>query len=129
MGEVYAYWRVLVRLPTQEGEFEITDILLQAWLTRFPTADLRREFPLMVLWITKNPAKKPKNAIRFIENWLRRTQQNEIRNLAETSKRGRESAERIGERFNVKPHPGESQEAYNRRVIAAASVSAIKRVA
>ena len=110
-----------MKIDTHSGEFEITDVFLQAWLIRFPTVDLRREFPLMVLWLAKNPAKKPKNAIRFIENWLRRTHENEVKNLAETSKRGQASAERVGNLYNVSARPGESQEAYNRRVIAAAA--------
>ena len=118
-----------MQIATEGGEFEITDVLLQAWMTRYPTADLRREHPLMVLWLMKNPAKKPKNPIRFIENWLKRVQEREVKNLAETSKRGRESAERIGTRFNVTPLPGESQEAYNQRVIRAAAGSVLKRVA
>lgn len=116
-------------LSTVDGEFLITDVLLQAWSIRFPMADVRREHPLMVLWLMKNPSKTPKNAIRFIENWLRRVQERETKALAETSKRGQESAQRIGERYKVTPHPGESQEAYNRRVIQAAAGSILRRVA
>ena len=115
-------------LDTVDGTFEITDVLLQAWMIRFPTVDLRREWPLMVLWLAKNPAKKPKNAIRFIENWLKRTHANEVKNLVEISKRGQASAERVGNLYNVKALPGESQEAYNRRVIAAASSSVFRVV-
>ena len=117
-----------MKIDTATGEFEITDVFLQAWMTRFPTVDLRREWPLMVLWLAKNPAKRPKNAIRFIENWLRRTHENEVRNLAETSKRGQASAERVGSLYNVKPLPGESQEAYNQRVIRAAAGNVFKVV-
>jgi hypothetical protein len=120
-----------MHIDTESGSFEITDVLLQAWMTRFPTVDLRREWPLMVLWITKNPAKKPKNPIRFIENWLKRTHANELRNLEETSKRGAASAERVGSRYGCTPQPGETQEAFNRRVIAASvgSLVSLKRVA
>ncbi len=118
-----------MELRTATGTFEITDVLLQAWMTRFPGADLRREFPLMVLWLAKNPAKLPKNPIRFIENWLKRTQEWAVKDLAEESKRGAATAERIGERFHVQPQPGETQEAFNRRVIAAASLSVVKRFA
>ena len=117
-----------MKLDTVDGEFEITDVFLQAWLIRFPTVDLRREWPLMVLWLAKNPAKRPKNAIRFIENWLRRTHANEVKNLAETSKRGQASAERVGNLYNVKPNPGETQEAYNQRVIRAATSNVFRVV-
>ncbi len=115
-------------LDTVDGTFEITDVLLQAWMIRFPTVDLRREWPLMVLWLAKNPAKKPKNPIRFIENWLKRTHANEVKNLAETGTRGRDSAERVGSMYHVEARPGETQEAYNRRVIAAASGSVFRVV-
>lgn len=117
-----------MQIDTESGSFEISDVLLQAWLIRFPTVDLRREYPLMVLWLAKNPAKKPKNPIRFIENWLRRTHENEVKNLAETGKRGQASAERVGNLYNVKPLPGESQEAYKRRVISAAAGSVFRVV-
>jgi hypothetical protein len=107
--------------------FCISDVLLQAWMTKYPAADLRREYPLMVLWITKNPAKTPKNVIRFIENWLKRVNASEIQGLAAS---GRASAKRVGEKLNVAPRPGESQEDYNRRVIAAAaSTIGLRRVA
>ena len=116
-----------MKLSTEQGEFEITDVLLQAWMTRYPAADLRREYPLMVLWLAKNPAKKPKNAIRFIENWLKRTQENAVRDLQERSKRGAATAERIGEKFGVKPLPGEAQEHFNRRVIQASCLSLVNQ--
>lgn len=117
-----------MRLGTVAEDFVITDVLLKAWTTRFPTADLQREHPLMVLWLLKNPAKRPKNPVRFIENWLRKVQEREVRNLAETTKRGAASAERIGERYGVSPRPGESQEAYNQRVIRACAGSVVRVV-
>jgi pyrrolidone-carboxylate peptidase len=83
----------------------------------------------MVLWLAKNPAKKPKNAIRFIENWLKRVQADAVRDLAETGKRAQVTAERVGSMYQVTPRPGELQEHFNRRVIAAASMSIVKRVA
>ncbi len=118
-----------MQLDTDSGVFEITDVLLQAWLIRFPTVDLRREHPLMCLWLAKHPAKKPRNPIRFIENWLKRTQKQAVRDLAEAGKRGQVTAERVGAMYNVEPRPGEAQEHFNRRVVAAASLSVVKRVA
>lgn len=117
-----------VQIETSDGPFEITDVLERAWQIKYPTADLRREHPLMVLWLTKHPARRPKNAIRFIEAWLKRTEAQERRNLEETSKRGAASAARIGERFSVVPRPGESQEHFNRRVIAACASSVVKPI-
>jgi len=115
-----------MRLPVADGEFEITDVLLQAWMTKYPAADLRREYPLMVLWITKNPAKRPRNAIRFIENWLKRVNAREIQGLANN---GTASAKRVGEKLQIAPRIGETQEQYNRRVImAAASSIGMRRV-
>ena len=128
MGEIVPLEGPFVEIDTATGAFTITDVLLQAWTTRFPAADLRREHPLMVLWLLKNPAKRPKNPVRFIENWLRKVQEREVRNLAETSKRGADSAARIGARYNVQARPGESQEEYNRRVIRCAAGSVLKVV-
>ena len=131
---MYHYWGSWVEIETEQGRFEISDVLLQAWTTRFPAADLRREHPLMVLWLLKNPANSSssswsgQNPVRFIENWLRKVQEREVRNLAETSKRGSESAARIGARYKVEPRPGESQEEYNRRVIRCAAGSVLKVV-
>ncbi len=118
-----------MQVPTVDGEFLITDVLLQAWLIRFPTADLRREHPLMCLWLAKNPKKLPRNPIRFIENWLKKVQADAVRNLAEESKRGQVTAERVGAMYNVTARPGESQEQFNRRVIAAAAGRVVRLVA
>jgi hypothetical protein len=111
------------------GEFEITEVLAKAWSTRFPHADLAREHPLMVLWITKHPARAPKSGVRFVEAWLKREHETAGKALAEGWRAGRLSAEKIGQKYDVKPNPGESQEAFNLRVIRAAAVTAIRRVA
>jgi hypothetical protein len=116
-------------LTADGGEFEITEILAKAWLTRFPHADLAREHPLMVLWITKNPSRAPKSGVRFVEAWLKREHEKAGKALAEGWRAGRLSAEKIGQKYDVKPNPGESQEAFNLRVIRAAAVTAIRRVA
>jgi hypothetical protein len=118
-----------MNISTADGEFEITDILAQAWSIRFPHADLAREYPLMVLWITKNPSRAPKSGVRFVESWLRREHEKTAKALAEGWKAGRLTAEKIGAKYSVKPNPGESQEAFNLRVIRAAAVTAIRRVA
>lgn len=111
------------------GDYAIRDVLIQAWKIKYPTVDFQREYPLMVLWLEKNPSKTPKNPIRFIENWLKKTHATALRNLTETGKRAQVTAERVGAQYKVTPNPGESQEAFNRRVIAAASLSIVKRVA
>jgi hypothetical protein len=119
-----------MKLCTADGaEFEITEILAKAWSIRFPHADLAREYPLMVLWITKHPARAPRSGVRFVEAWLKREHEKAGKALAEGWKAGRLTAEKIGQKYDVKPNPGESQEAFNLRVIRAAAGSAIRRVA
>ena len=116
-------------IDTATGTFSISDVLVKAWATRFPAADLQREHPLMVLWLLKNPSRRPRNAIRFIENWLRKVNERELKNMETVAQRGRASAERVGERYGVKARPGESQEDFNRRVLAACAGSVVRRVA
>ncbi len=120
-----------MKLPTSEGEFLITEVLEAAWRIRFPTADLKREHPLMCLWIAKHPSKTPtpRGVIRFIESWLKRTQKQALQDLGEESKRARATSERVGAMYNVTPHPGELQEHFNRRVIQAAAGRVFKIVA
>ncbi len=120
-----------MKLPVIDGEFLITEVLETAWRIRFPTADLKREHPLMCLWIAKNPSRTPtaRGVIRFIESWLKRTSKQAAAALAGDDKRSRDTAVRVGTMHNVTPYPGESSEHYNSRVIARLVSKTLKLVA
>lgn len=65
-----------MQLLTKSGVLEVDEIAITALRNRYPAADLSREFPAMHLWLLKNPAKRPANGWRFIDNWLKKCRGN-----------------------------------------------------
>ena len=61
-----------MRIATKSGEYEIQPDIIRALQIRFPAANVERELLLCALWLEKNPARRPRKALRFVENWMKK---------------------------------------------------------
>lgn len=59
-----------MRLPMKIDEYEVSEDLLQAYRTLFPTADA--EFARMRIWLESNKARRPSRPEAFIRNWFKK---------------------------------------------------------
>ena len=62
----------MMKLWTADGEWEVPEDLIDAYMMLHRDAD--KQFAKMVIWLTTNKAKRPKNPERFIANWFRKNQ-------------------------------------------------------
>ena len=53
-------------------EVEITDEVIDGLKLRYPNTNVRDELSLMALWLAKNPSRRPKRVMRFVETWLKK---------------------------------------------------------
>lgn len=51
---------------------EISDEVIGGLQLRYPNANVREQLSLMALWLAKNPSRRPKRVMRFVETWLTR---------------------------------------------------------
>lgn len=62
-----------MQLPLKDGEqFEVTADLLQAYRAAYPHIDVDRQFGLMRIWLERNKSARPKNGVRFVDNWMKK---------------------------------------------------------
>ena len=52
---------------------EIPDEVVRGLELRYPQVNVRDQISLMALWLSKNPSRRPKLVIRFVETWLRKS--------------------------------------------------------
>ena len=50
---------------------ELSTDVIRGLELRYPQVIVRDQLALMALWLEKNPARRPKRVIRFVENWLK----------------------------------------------------------
>lgn len=53
---------------------EISEEVISGLQLRYPQTNVREQISLMALWLAKNPSRRPKRVIRFVETWLKRSQ-------------------------------------------------------
>lgn len=56
----------------QIADYELPDEVISGLALRYPNTNVREQLSLMALWLAKNPSRKPKRVIRFVETWLGR---------------------------------------------------------
>ena len=61
--------------PTSNSFEGITDDMIKMWKEAYPACDIKTQLKKMVLWLIANPKKKKSNYLRFITNWLGRSQE------------------------------------------------------
>lgn len=61
-------------LPTAGGPFDVTAEIRAGLYVRYRGVDVQNELALMALWLAKNPASLPLKPLRFVENWLKKSQ-------------------------------------------------------
>jgi hypothetical protein len=61
-----------MHIPTKTGRYEFTPDILATLQYRYPLANVEREVLLAGLYLAKWRSKRPTNALRFMENWLKR---------------------------------------------------------
>lgn len=61
-----------MKLWTADGEWEVPEDLIDAYMMLHRDAD--KQFAKMVIWLTTNKSKRPKNPERFIANWFQKNQ-------------------------------------------------------
>ncbi len=99
---------------------EVTPEIIRAWVSMY-SIDVQLELCKMDLWMAKNPAyaAKLKLPLRFAERWLKKATK-DARRLASVTSIKQPLTERelinLGRQKGLEPRPGESREAYERRV-------------
>lgn len=52
---------------------ELEPEVLRGLELRYPQVAVKDQIALMALWLAKNPARRPKRVLRFVETWLRKS--------------------------------------------------------
>lgn len=102
-----------------EGE-AISDEVISGLSLRYPQTNVREQLSLMALWLAKNPSRRPKRVMRFVETWLKKSSpklravpkiipawwQSDSGTMAQAALLG------------VKPKPGEEMRQFRERLMA-----------
>lgn len=106
-----------MNLPANCGDFDLTDDLITALKLKYPQIDVQRELYLMVLWLTKHRARRPKLMLRFIERWLSKCRPKVIKlSSVGTSQMSEYQLLEIGRSKGLSPRPGEGWPEFARRL-------------
>ena len=109
-----------MRIPSADGEYELSDELIQGLSLRYPNANVRDQLSLMALWLAKNPARRPKRVIRFVETWLKRASP-KLRAVPKVIPAWWQSDEgtmRQAELLGMRAKPGEEMRQFRERIMA-----------
>jgi hypothetical protein len=96
-----------MQIYTYAGVIELSTDTVNALKTKFRGVNVDEELAKLHLWLLKNPSRRPKRYIRFIESWLSRSPRKEMPRVVSswwTTEHGTmEQAQRCG----VMPRAGE----------------------
>lgn len=109
-----------MRIAGADGDYELTEEILLGLSQRFPNANVREQVGLMALWLAKNPARRPKRVIRFVETWLKRASP-KLRAVPKVIPAWWQSDEgtmRQAELLGMRAKPGEEMRQFRERIMA-----------
>lgn len=65
-----------IRFDSESGKFmgELPSVFIRAWAVNYPGINLQQEMDRAALWLLVNPRRRPKNCVRYLNNWFKRAQ-------------------------------------------------------
>jgi hypothetical protein len=113
-----------MKLPTRDGEFDLTDDMIAALAIRFPAVDAREQCLLAYWWLMRCPARRPVNMPRFIENWIKKAKPKSAKPRLVSNQMSERDIDELGRKLNIPARAGENYPSYLRRLLAAQERSA-----
>lgn len=100
---------------------EISDEVISGLQLRYPNANVREQLSLMALWLAKNPSRRPKRVMRFVETWLKRSQPKlkAVPKIIPAWWQSDSGTMQQAALLGVKPKPGEEMRQFRERVMRA----------
>ncbi len=108
-----------MKLPAHQEEFDLTEDLLNGFKAKYPQLDVMSEVYKINLWLHKNPARRPKLMLRFIEKWLGKVKPKDVKLHVVGGKMSEQELLNLGRKHGMEPKVGESWDAFNRRLMGA----------
>ena len=109
-----------MKLPIADNqEYDLSDDLIAGLQLKFAGIDVRSELLLMVLWLHKNPSRRPKLPLRFIEKWLAKSKPKTVKLHIVNGKLTENEIDALGRRLNMPARPGEGYPQWAKRLQAA----------
>lgn len=105
-----------MKILTVDGEFEFDEGLVAGFSAKYPHVDFRREVSLAYLWTWKNVSRRPRNAVRFMENWLKKRKPELQKMHVVQGKMSESDMLAKGREIGISPRPGEDWVSFGRRL-------------
>ncbi len=111
-----------MRLPSADGEFDLTPDMIQSLRVKYPHVDVDRELAKINLWLHRNPSRRWSRMLLGIEKWIGKVEAKQRERGAKlhvvTNDWWRTDAGTIahGEKVGVLARPGEDMATYRRRL-------------
>jgi len=105
-----------MNIPSHDGYFDLTDDLLSALKVKYPAVPVYDEMLKANLWLHKNPARRPKLMLRFLEKWLSKCKIKPVKIHLVNGKMTESEILALGRQKGLDPRPGESYEKFLQRL-------------
>ena len=110
-------------LPCADGNVDLTDDLIDGIKLRHPhVSDMHSELLKINLWLHRYPTRRPKcrTFFVFLDKWMRKVQPKPVKMHLVGGKMSEAEMLEAGAKMGIAPRPGETWEAFARRLRGAA---------